>query len=317
MESFEQPSPTVPSVEPIEAGLAPESVETKETREEIRDGVWRPAVFRRFADDVDYGGSTIGFREKAKLPLDKPALKALANVNRFDLPLREKIGAARFLISLTKGAAPGSEARDIVKGQSVHGTNIVKIDAEFAALSPQEKVGRTLQTDGLITNLPEVPLYVPGADCSPVAVYDPTGKSIGLFHAGWLGIADGIAPKGVARMAEEYHGSPEDMVASIGPTLAAERYTVDQNVWDRFAASFSSEEMSRLFAKQNDGRYLLDAVGALKLQLMKAGLKEENIEVSAISTGSAQGQFPSAREAGGVANVDSSAYLMSLKKATA
>ncbi|MEK7654038.1 MAG: peptidoglycan editing factor PgeF [Patescibacteria group bacterium] len=293
----------------------PETPEQKsEGKEKIEGGIWRPGIFQKFPNEIRYGGSTNLFKEEMGMNPKAVDLKLFGKTDRLDQPMKEKRRPARFLIELLERVDPEADPHDIVKTQLQHTNKVVAVDEEFLKLNPKDRIQRTLATDGLITNIEHHPLYVSAADCTPVAIYDPENRAVGLFHSGWKGTAALISVEGIRQMSEKYGTKPESLVVSIGPSIAPEDFEVDKPVYDKFAEHYSPDEMQQLFRSHAEGKYLLDVPKAVKLQLIKAGVKEENIEVSEYSTSRNNDIFPSARKTGGVQNIDAAIFLVSLSE---
>lgn len=279
------------------------------------EGVWRPGIFQRFSEDLNYGGSTENFKQGMRLEPKGVHLKLLANVERLGKSLKEKMLPSRFLIKLLRQIDPNADPHDVIKTQLQHTANVVTVDEDFLKLSPEERIKATLATDGLITNIESHPLYITAGDCAPVAIFDPENRAIGLFHSGWKGTADLISIVGIKNMIEKYGSNPEDLVVSIGPSIAAEDYEVDETVRNKFEENYSPEEISILFTSHpQEGKFFLNVPLAIKIKLLQAGVREENIEISGHSTFKEGSVFPSARKAKGVQNIDASIFLMSLAK---
>jgi YfiH family protein len=131
------------------------------------------------------------------------------------------------------------------------------------------------QTDGLITDNPEVILSLQVADCSPVFMYHkPTGTR-GLVHAGWRGLAAGILAR-ATDMLKSMEIRPEEVQVFIGPTIEADCYEVGEEV----AVQFSSE----LCEANSNGRYQFDLVATSLEQLHKAGIPERHMHRTDICT---------------------------------
>ena len=83
------------------------------------------------------------------------------------------------------GEAVGFDASRAVGCRQIH-SDLVRIASE-------EDAGKILwddrpyDADGLITNVPNLPLFAYGTDCCVITLYDPTSRSIGAVHAGWRG----------------------------------------------------------------------------------------------------------------------------------
>jgi len=96
--------------------------------------------------------------------------------------------------------------------KQVHGTAV--IDATRATPDAE--------ADGVVTQSPGPVCAVMTADCLPVFLSDRAGKSVGIAHAGWRGLAAGIVENVVQAM-----GVPSrDIIAYIGPVIGAHRYEV-------------------------------------------------------------------------------------------
>ena len=131
------------------------------------------------------------------------------------------------------------------------------------------------QTDGLITDNPEVILSLQVADCSPVFMYHKATGTRGLVHAGWRGLAAGILTR-ATEMLRSMEIRAEEIQVIIGPTIETDCYEVGEEV----AAQFSGE----LCQVNSNGRYQLDLVAASLEQLIKAGIAEDHIQRADVCT---------------------------------
>ncbi|NJO93037.1 MAG: peptidoglycan editing factor PgeF [Chloroflexia bacterium] len=149
--------------------------------------------------------------------------------------------------------------------------------------------------DAMITNEKNLCLMIMGADCVPILLYDPINGIIGAAHAGWRGTVQSIASTTVKAMQNKFGCRPSDLVAGIGPSIGPQNYEVDQVVYDKFSKSF--DYCHELFTNgKKAGKYQLDLWKANKIQLLNAGLRDENIEVSEICTFENNEDFFSARK---------------------
>jgi YfiH family protein len=130
-------------------------------------------------------------------------------------------------------------------------------------------------TDGLITNDPEIVLSLQVADCSPVFLYHRATGTRGLVHAGWRGLVAGILSR-TTEMLKSMHVPMEEMQVIIGPTIEMDCYEVGKEV----AAQFPAE----VCRSNANGRYKLDLVAALQEQLKDDGVPESNIYRADICT---------------------------------
>jgi len=140
----------------------------------------------------------------------------------------------------------------------VHGTAVI----DAARATPDA------EADGIVTQDAASVCAVMTADCLPVFLSDRAGKSVGIAHAGWRGLAGGIVENVVQAMGVPARG----LIAYIGPGIGARRYEVGEDVRkafvDRDAAAASS------FAPRQDGKYLADLYALARQRLAAAGVSE-------------------------------------------
>ena len=88
---------------------------------------------------------------------------------------------------------------------------------------------RDYDADALITAEKGLPLVVFSADCGTILLYDPVQEAIGAVHAGWRGVASGLAAKTVRRMQEAFGTEPGDLLAATEPYMVrwGEKWHID------------------------------------------------------------------------------------------
>lgn len=127
--------------------------------------------------------------------------------------------------------------------------------------------------DALITDLKGVVLNILTADCVPILLYDKEKEVVAAVHAGWKGTKAQIVSKTVQKMTEAYGCNPEEIIAGIAPSIGRCCYEVGKEVAEHFFDT--PESLTRRGEK-----YMLDLPLINQQQLLKAGVKEENIEMS-------------------------------------
>ena len=87
-------------------------------------------------------------------------------------------------------------------------------------------------------------------------------------------------------MAENYGTDPKDLICAIGPSICGECYEIGSDVADEFATAFTEKELdeNRILVPYPDGKYRLYLWNAIKLTLIQAGVKKENIITTDICT---------------------------------
>lgn len=156
----------------------------------------------------------------------------------------------------------------------VHSAAIVRVEG------PRHPDQSYLQADILLTDRPEVTLYMRFADCVPVLLYDPRRRVVGLVHAGWLGTVRRAVSAAIQAMQDEYRTDPRDIQAGIGPSIGAHHYEVGQDVAARVQDVFEADAQSLL--PEYNGKVHFDLWSANRLLLERAGVG--SIEISGICT---------------------------------
>lgn len=119
----------------------------------------------------------------------------------------------------------GRSWRSVVRSRQVHGSLTV------AHADVPAGVCVTGEADGHVTDRPGVLLTVTIADCVPVFVADPVRRAVGLFHAGWRGVAAGAVESGTAALREAFGTLPGDMTVHLGPAICGNCYEVGPEVF--------------------------------------------------------------------------------------
>ena len=173
------------------------------------------------------------------------------------------------------GEAVGFDASRAVGCRQIH-SDLVRIASE-------ENAGKILwddrpyDADGLITNVPNLPLFAYGTDCCVITLYDPTSRSIGAVHAGWRGTASGIALKAAVSMMSCYGADPYTLRAAIGPSIGKCCFETDSDVADAFFALLDPA-MDERIEKRGD-KYHIDLKAINRLWLLRAGIDPSRVDV--------------------------------------
>ena len=159
----------------------------------------------------------------------------------------------------------------------VHGTTVHIYDRP----RPLEQES-PVKADIILTDNPEVSLFMRFADCVPILLYDPVKRVIGLAHAGWRGTVDKVGQVAVEAMQARYGSQPGDILAGIGPSIGPERYEIGPEVVEQVRTSFG-DHANRLLPRYNQSHHF-DLWAANRLVLETAGVRTEQIEVAEICT---------------------------------
>ncbi len=183
----------------------------------------------------------------------------------------------------------------LVGAKPVHSAGVVVVERELAGeddpdwpLRLRERL-RPIESDAMISDVPGFALAWAFGDCAPILLYDPRHRAFGLVHAGWRGTARAIVSRTISAMSARYDTRPDELLAGIGPAIAACCYEVGEEV----RAAFSAEPLvsaSACFVERpgEDGanaRLFLDVGASNYGQLVAAGVLPEHIELSGYCTG--------------------------------
>lgn len=171
----------------------------------------------------------------------------------------------------------------VVLSHQTHTTNI-RVVTERDAGTGLVKERDYENIDGLITNIPNLPLVTFYADCVPLYFVDPVHHAIGLSHSGWRGTVNRMGRCTIEAMQREYNTNPADVLACIGPSICQDCYEVGPEVAEEFAKGFQLEQKSVLLREKPDGKYLLNLWKANEIVLLEAGIKKEHLAVTDICT---------------------------------
>jgi YfiH family protein len=140
--------------------------------------------------------------------------------------------------------------------RQVHGDRVLTVVAAPAA--PPE-------ADGAVTAAVDLPLVVLTADCAPVALI--ADGAVGVVHAGWPGLEQGVLGVAVDALRELSDGP---IRAVLGPCVHPARYEFGADLLDRLVARLGPEVASRT----SDGAPALDIPTAVRVSLAHAGVDE-------------------------------------------
>lgn len=183
--------------------------------------------------------------------------------------------------------AVGLPESNIVIPRQTHSVNVAVVDS--VPSTPED-------VDGLVTVRDDVLLCVNTADCLPVVFHDPSAKVIGIAHAGWKGVFNGIIPAVIEKM-KELGADQSAIRAAMGPCICVDCYEVDVDFAKRFIDRFPRVEN---IAKPSfkEGKMQLDLSAVARYQLIEAGITADKINMPAGCTRCRPDRFFSARALG-------------------
>lgn len=179
--------------------------------------------------------------------------------------------------------AVGYDYKKTVFSDQIHETQIARVSEKDMGKGMKGEKGIT-GMDGLVTDIPGIPLMTFYADCVPLLFYDPVKKVIGAAHAGWRGTVAGMAKCMVKYLAENMGCNVSDVLVVIGPSICMDCYEVDGDVAKKFYDAFEEKDHNKILLPKNDDKYQLNLWEANKIYLEEAGILKENIQMPDICT---------------------------------
>jgi YfiH family protein len=103
------------------------------------------------------------------------------------------------------------------------------------------------------------------ADCLPVFVCNKEGTAVGIAHAGWKGLADGI----IESLIESFDCNGEDLMVHLGPAISQLSFEVGEEVKSQYLSK--NKNFESCFTYLNN-KYYLDLYDAARVVLKSLGV---------------------------------------------
>lgn len=158
--------------------------------------------------------------------------------------------------------------------KQVHGDRILLVEKHH--LDPEkESPPDDEEYDAMITAVSGVGLLLKLGDCQGIILFDPDKLILTVVHNGWRGSVAGLLGKTINRLRGRLGVNPANLIACISPSLGP--------VNSEFINYRSEFPFSFLKYKAEEGPFF-DFWTITKDQLVRAGLKPENVETPGIDT---------------------------------
>ena len=178
-----------------------------------------------------------------------------------DNPVNVRINLSRVKYSVS--------ARYLVSMNQIHGSNVITLT--------KDELDRDIvlpASDAVVTNAPGAAIMVKLADCQGVILFSRKNRVLGLAHCGWRGNVANILGKTVDVMEKVFGCNPKELLVGISPSLGP-CCGEFKGYREIFPAGFFP-----FMRKKN----YFDLWAISRQQLIDAGVKEENIEISGVCT---------------------------------
>ena len=140
--------------------------------------------------------------------------------------------------------------------EQVHGTDVIRHPGDSVAV----------RADASVAFEPGRVCAVMTADCLPVVLTDRGGTRVGVAHAGWRGLLDGVVESAIAAL-----GTPRaELRAWLGPAIGPDAFEVGTEVRAAFVAR--DPAAAECFRSNARNRFQADLYGLARLALAAAGV---------------------------------------------
>lgn len=124
--------------------------------------------------------------------------------------------------------------------------------------------------DAAITGRSDVVLAVMTADCLPILFADTRGRMVGVAHAGWRGLAGGVAEATVDAMRARL-GADAAFLAWLGPAIGPAAFEVGADVRDAFCDR-DARASAAFVADSHTGKWRADLYRLARQRLASRGV---------------------------------------------
>ncbi len=118
--------------------------------------------------------------------------------------------------------------------------------------------------DAIVTKDKGVICAVMTADCLPIFACDVSGTQVGVAHAGWKGIVNGV----IESFIEQFESS--DLLIHFGPAISQSAFEVSEEVYQKFIGK--DVELDQAFIVKGE-KYQLDIYQAARIVLNGLGVE--------------------------------------------
>ena len=165
--------------------------------------------------------------------------------------------------------------RQLLTVRQVHGTDCLVVTKD----GPAEVLAGAAEpiADAIISTRPGLLLGIQTADCLPLIVLAEKPPLAAVIHAGWRGLAAGIAARVVARIEDEFGIPPAGLAVYAGPAIGPCCFAVGPEVLEQFQKLDYLAGCSAWWRREDAGIFL-DLVAIQRLQLLAVGLPAEHFQ---------------------------------------
>mgnify|MGYP000563039249 FL=1 len=103
------------------------------------------------------------------------------------------------------------------------------------------------------------------ADCLPIFMTNKEGTAVGIAHAGWRGLVDGV----IESLIESFDGNGEELIVHLGPAISQLSFEVGGEVKSQYLSKNKNFENCFIYL---NNKYYLDLYEAARVVLKSFGV---------------------------------------------
>lgn len=175
-----------------------------------------------------------------------------------------------------------TDLEHMVATRQTHSTNLLKVTKKDGGRGMYRISDAFDNYDAMYTRDKDLYLLSFHADCTPVLLYERKQQLVASIHSGWKGNIDEITLKVMKHLISVEECDPNQIYAYIGPSIEQVRFEIGQEVIDKIKQM--SFDATSFYKPIENGKYLLNAKGLVKKQLLLSGVPQSHITISPYCT---------------------------------
>jgi YfiH family protein len=128
-----------------------------------------------------------------------------------------------------------------------------------------DSISSIVDADASYSKKPGTVCGVLTADCLPIFVSNKEGTAIGIAHAGWRGLVDGV----IESLIESFDSKEDQLIAHFGPAISQLSFEVGREVRSQYL--LKNKNFENCFTYLNN-KYYLDLYDAARIVLKSLGV---------------------------------------------
>jgi len=158
------------------------------------------------------------------------------------------------------------ENRDLLLRQYILPSTPIWINQTHSKITVDaDSISSIVNADASYSKKPGTVCAVLTADCLPVFICNKDGTAVGIAHAGWRGLVDGV----IESLIESLDCNGEDLIVHLGPAISQLSFEVGGEVKSQYLSK--NKNFENCFTYLNN-KYYLDLYEAARVVLKSFGV---------------------------------------------